>query len=98
MTTDANQKPELDRVDIKTDPDDGHLSVWPAWKGVDRPCSSGWSVKDRRMADRLAAAIKAGKALTVDGIGTDVDGNTYVKTTSHVLGRMMNADLRRLGF
>jgi hypothetical protein len=90
--------PELDHVDIRTDPDDGHLSVWPVWKGVDRPDSSGWSVKDRKMAERLKAAILAGKAVTAIGIGTDVSGSTYVMTRSHVLGRMMNADLKRLGF
>lgn len=91
-------EPELDRVEIRTDPQDGHLSVWPVWKGVDRPDSSGMSVKDRRMAERLAAAIKAGKAFIPEGIGTDVNGKTYVRTRANVLGRMLNADLRRLGF
>lgn len=93
-----NEMPELERVDIRTDPDDGHLSVWPVWRGVDRPDSSGMAVKDRKTADRLVAAIKAGKAITAVGPSTDVKGNTYMITRWHVLSRMLNADLRRLGF
>lgn len=76
----------------------GYLSVDPVWSGVDRPRSGGWVVKDRRTANRLAAALKAGVALTVEGVGTDVSGQTYVQTRSHVLARIMNADLTRLGF
>lgn len=93
------KRPEgLERVDITTDPDDGHLSVWPVWRDVDRPCTSGMAVKDNRMAARLAAAIEAGAALTNQGTLTDVDGKTYVNTRWHVLGRTLSADLRRLGF
>lgn len=92
-------RPEgLERVDVKTDPDDGHLSVWTVWSDVDRPCISGMAVKDRRMAARLTAAIEAGAAVTRGGTLTDVNGKTYVDEHWHVLSRMLNADLRRLGF
>lgn len=88
----------LERTEIKTDPDDGHLSVWTVWHGVDRPCTSGMSVKDRKMAARLTAAIEAGAAVTRGDVLTDVDGRTYVDEHWNVLGRMLNADLRRLGY
>lgn len=74
------------------------LYVDPVWSGVDRPDTGGWAVKDQRMADRLTRALYAGVAVRYDGIGTDIDGNTYVLATHLVSGRTMNADLRRLGF
>ena len=92
----------LDHVEIVAEPGDqwtpAGFSVCPVWTGVDRPDSGGWLVKNRPIALRLAAALIAHKAITVRGILTDVNGKTYVDTQSHVLGRMLNADLRRLGF
>jgi hypothetical protein len=52
----------------------------------------------RHVAARLAAAIEAGVAVEPDGVGIDTYGKTYVRERSHVLARIMNADLRRLGF
>jgi hypothetical protein len=74
------------------------FSVHPIWAGVDRPNTGGWVVRDKRMARRLEAAIRAGVVYSRTEIRTDVDGNTYVAVTSRVLGRYLNADLKRLGF
>jgi len=51
---------------------------------------AGWQLpaKQPALAKRLARAIEAGKAVTVIG---------GVKSV-HVMGRYMNADLKRLGY
>lgn len=82
--------------------DDGTIDVHPVWavEGIelDRTKGSGYRVKDQRMADRLGDAMLAGAVYYNAEVRTDVNGNTYVNASSHVLGRMINADLRRLGF
>jgi hypothetical protein len=82
-----------------TQGDDG-FSVTIDWDAnVDRKNTGGWSVgPDRKLADRLAACVNAQKAFTNAHIDKDVNGKTYVAWTSQVLGRRMNADLKRLGF
>jgi len=86
----------LDRADIVVHAD--HFSVFPIYKGVDRPRAAGWSVRTMRDAQRLKAAIEAGAAITEATVHTDTEGKTFVHGTGHVLGRRLNADLRRLGF
>jgi hypothetical protein len=76
----------------------GCFSVHPVWDGVDRRDTGGMLVRGRPLADRLAAAIRAGAAFVPRGVNTDTAGRTYVDTDSRVLARMLNADLRRLGF
>src|SRR5262245_15835355 len=75
--------------------------TWPL-AGVDRPETMGWRLPNtpngRRLAQRLMAAIEAGVAVTEPAIVADVNGKTYVEAHSHVLGRTMNADLKRLGY
>lgn len=70
---------------------------------VDRRSGYGWGFRDtarnRALAARLCAAIEAGVVGSPAGILTDCGGATYVKSGgAFVLGRRMNADLRRLGF
>lgn len=93
----------LDRVEIAQDDDEegNQLVVRPIWKDVDRPSVGGWmlSAKARPLAERLKRAIEAGAVFTAGRIATDVDGRTYVATTGpRVLGRTLNADLKRLGY
>jgi hypothetical protein len=57
-----------------------------------------WFLGNAKLAARLVRAIEAGKALRVVGVSTDCGGRTYLSTESQVLARMMNADLKRLGF
>ena len=69
------------------------------YAGVDRPRTMGWQVGEKpRLAARLAAAIRAGRAMAPGTVRTDINGRTYVEAASYVLGRTLNADLRRLGF
>ncbi len=100
----ATSTPTIVSVEIENSPADewspASLTVWPIWGGVelDRPEGSGYVVKDRRMAERLKAAMLAGAIFYNVEVKTDVNGATFVSASSHVLARMMNADLRRLGF
>lgn len=78
------------------------IDVWVTFPnaGVDQPQGPGWELgpKHQKLAERLKAAILAGKALTVEGVTEDVHGKTYVRTRVNVLGRTLNADLTRMGF
>ncbi len=67
---------------------------------IDRKEGTGYRVgqKHRKLADRLAVAISAGAVFTNPSIKRDVNGKTYVTAESAVIGRRMNADLKRLGF
>ena len=60
----------------------------------------GWTVKPTEiaLARRLARAIETGVAFTAVEMKRDVNGKTYVSAAAQVLGRRMNADLKRLGF
>lgn len=91
--------PELVTVEIGPEPGrPGCFYVHPVWARVDRPDTGGYGVRGRAIADRLAKAIRAGKAITGEAVLVDVNGRTYVDARHHVLGRTLNADLRRLGF
>jgi hypothetical protein len=85
---------------ITQDGVDGDIHIFPRWEGVDRPETGGWAVGPQRaiLAKRLAAAINAGVVCTNPVVKTDVNGKTYVSHDHGVMGRRMNADLKRLGF
>jgi hypothetical protein len=79
--------------------EDGEIHVAPFWTGVDRPMSSGWAIdSNEHLAARLERAILAGAVHSDVSVKTDVNGRTYVSATTHVVGRRMSADLKRLGF
>lgn len=78
--------------------DDDLLSVNPIWADVDRPNVGGWAVRNTREANRLTAALLAGVVYDDPRVRLDNAGRTYVHGAAKVLGRYMNADLRRLGF
>ena len=65
---------------------------------LDRPQSRGWSVKDEKMAARLSRAIEAGAVSPNPEVREDVNGETFMSCGVNVMGRRMNADLKRLGF
>jgi hypothetical protein len=67
---------------------------------LDRYDIMGYVVGPRHMAlaKRLKKAIEAGAVFTPKGVKKDIYGETYLDYTTHVLGRRMNADLKRLGF
>ena len=80
-----------------------HSDGWTVWitypdAGVDRPCSHGIGVGNIKLAKRLEKAINAGVVVTNQKIAKDDQGKTYVNDKSQVIGRKLNADLKRLGF
>lgn len=88
------------RVEINEDNSSIHIN--PIWAGVDRPNTGGWCVpndaKGKKLAKRLAAAIMAGACAKFQKVSTDRNGKTYVSCGHEVIGRRINADLKRLGF
>lgn len=96
------------RIDVKPGSiyPQGEVTVWTVWEGVDvdRPDGHGYligpasSKATHKLAERMAAAIDAQAVFYDLEILTDVGGKTFVSARSRVLGRIMNADLRRLGF
>lgn len=87
-------------IDVQVQPDwsSDDWSVHPIWADVDRPNVGGWLVRDERTARRLERALRAGVVYRDPQVHTDVNGQTYVHGTSLVLGRRINADLKRLGY
>lgn len=78
------------------------ISVTAIWSGaeIDRPDVGGWGLglNHRSLAERLARAIDAQAAFEAPALRTDINGHTYVEARRRVMGRTMNADLKRLGF
>lgn len=87
-------------IDVQVTPKGktGHIDVTPIWGGVDRPNGFGWTVGNQRLADRLVLAIMAGAVFEDPRVREDINGRTYVTGTAKVLGRYLNADLRKLGY
>lgn len=77
---------------------DGLFVVYALWSGVDRPRGVGIVVRTRKLAERLARAVRAGVAITADRVMRDTFGSTYVQENRAVLARTLNADLKRLGY
>ena len=78
------------------------LSVNPIWRGVDRPNVGGWGLSDDskglKLAARLKSAIESGRAFCEVSLLTDCNQKSYVAAASPILGRTLNADLKRLGY
>jgi hypothetical protein len=83
---------------------DGYNAVYIDWSDakVDRPrtysISTGHGPSGFRLGERLRDAIDAGAAVKFNRIAKDDDGETYVDAEVLVMGRYLNADLKRLGF
>lgn len=74
--------------------------VWGLTDGspLDRPNTGGWVVSNKRLAARLATAIRAGVVCLDPEVRRDVTGQTYVSDRHTVMAKYANADLTRLGF
>lgn len=90
---------------LTTGGDPDSITVRTTFHGVnvDRPEAHGYSLgpdtpRNRKLAQRLMAAIRAGVVFTDHEVRTDINHQTFVGYRTHVLGRRMNADLKRLGF
>lgn len=98
----AHLSPVIDRVEVSKDAE-GFFHVWPFWTVKDAdplqdPQGTGYSVRTKREAERLSAAIEAGVVFTDAKVRRNVYGETYVSARSHVMGKYLNADLRKLGY
>lgn len=94
-------EPTLVDVEWQADEAAGTLTIYPIYAGVDVQRGVGMSLrygKDTKLGQRLVAAIRAGATHAPTGIATNVDGKTYALTDVKVMGRTLNADLKRLGF
>lgn len=95
-------QPTVVRVEIEHNFEGGGITVWPVWSGVDRERGSGYGLNNtpahRELALRLRTAMLAGAVYEPAIIATDVNGKTFARASSKVLGRTMNADLARLGY
>jgi hypothetical protein len=75
------------------------IVVQPIWKDVDRPIVGGWSCgMDTKLAGRLQQAIESGALFCKLEFKTDSSNQTYISATDLILGRTMNADLKKLGY
>ena len=54
-------------------------------------------MRTMKLAKRLEAAILAGKAVTAEGVGVDIHGQTYVIEKHHTLNRMLSAGPEEAG-
>lgn len=98
--------PTLARVEVAEETDalmgKTFLTVWPMWRLSDGTEDRGFGYgvgNNRRLAERLVRAMEAGAVFyNVAERVRDADGSHYVGASSHVMGRYMNADLRRLGY
>jgi hypothetical protein len=89
--------PRIIDVRVTADSDPAFVTVSPVWSDVDRPVTFGWLVK-KALTPRLVRAIRAGAAFRNVAVATDNAGKTYVSAEATLLGRHMNADLKRIGF
>ena len=85
-------------VTVTTGVDGIHVTV--TTPVADREDVYAWALsrKDGVLASRLARAVRDGVVLTNPVKKTDVNGKTYISVDSQILGRRMNADLKRLGY
>jgi len=89
-------KVSLKEVSVRVD--GAAFIVGPVWEGVDRSYTHGWEVKEK-LVKRLVAALEGEAAKVTDPkVMTDINGKTYVSFDLPVMGRTMNADLKRLGY
>jgi len=77
--------------------------IWTPVDGtLDRQQTTSYSLSDtphhRKLASRLVKAIYAGAALPFKGIIKDVNGKSFVDCGMEVMGKYMNADLKRIGY
>ena len=86
--------------DVKVTSGVGAIHVVVTTKVTDRERVYGWALSPKQgaLASRLARAVRDGAVLTNPVVKTDVNGKTYVSCDSQILGRRINADLKRLGY
>lgn len=89
---------EFEIVGVRVTTEDIGIVVRVHWSGVDRPTGLGIVCANQKIASRLEQAIRAGAAVEGVGVLRDNFGSTFVDERWHVRARVLNADLKRLGF
>jgi hypothetical protein len=78
---------------------DGTFTADFEYSGVDRPITFGIICKNLKNANRLRKAALDGKIVDMEAeILTDTEKETYAKHNCRVMGKYLNADLKRLGY
>lgn len=92
------------RATIKTD-EEGYYTVTAYWSGGDLKeevrglaWCCGKKNRGHALANRLKRAFEAGAILPNPKIMTRDNGTQWVSADLNILGRRMNADLKRVGF
>lgn len=75
---------------------EGFFCVGPVWEGVDRPYTGGTHVAEKYLA-RVKVAILSGLATPNARIATDIAGKTYVACDHVLIGKYINACLKKIG-
>ena len=84
--------------------DENGITVTVFWQGpgIDHLRGSAWGMtaKHAKLAQRLASCIRAQAYITLPKIITRDDGSIYISDYGawQLLGRTLNAELRRRGF
>lgn len=72
------------------------------YSGLDRTNCYAWALRNdkasEKLAVRLASAINSGAAVKCLAVLSDTTKKTYAWTHTTLLGRTLNADLKRLGY
>lgn len=91
-------RPIIDRVEISSTKSE--IVVTPVWRNVQRqtPYSIALKPEDFKLAGRLKKAIEDGRVFTKVQAKVDANGKTYPSFDCAVMGRTLNADLKRLGY
>ena len=89
-------------ADVKIHRTELQTIVQTIYSGVQGEQGPGWAFPPTKagykLATRLAAAIRAGVAVSEPVVKFDINGRTYASVEAKVIGRTMNADLTRMGF
>ena len=77
----------------------GYYDVNTRWiTSTDITSAVTFSVTSLGVAKRLVAAIEAGAIFTNPCKKTNLLGETYIDSDCAIVGRLLSADLKRLGF
>ena len=89
-------------ADVKIYQTKSQTVVETIYSGVQVPQGPGWAFPPTKagykLATRLAAAIRAGVAVSEPVVKFDINGRTYASVEVKVIGWRINADLTRMGF
>ena len=79
-----------------------YITITPIWTGVDRARTSSLTLVNKpsnmALANRYKRAIESGAAFCHVELTHDSKGKSYIHAVENVMGRYLNADLKKLGY